>query len=205
MDFNELLKEFLEEDKIASLLEKMKANKIFTAGAENMDIRYKDLQDKFNSKETELGEANKLIKSLQESNKGNEDLQGQINTYNEQVAQLQAENEQLKIDNAIKVGLLSAKANPDDLDYLMFKIKQNKEDLKLDDNGELKGIDFTEVKTMYPNNFTVESKKEVDINKLPKIEDNNVSVTQEQFNKMSYKEKNELFMNDPDTYKKLNK
>lgn len=202
MTLQELLKKFLEEDKITSLLEEMKTNKIFTASEENLDIRYKDLQDKFTSKEKELTSANELITSLKETNKGNEDLQNKISNYDTEIANLRTENEELKIENAIKVGLLSNKAKPEDLDYLIFKLKQTNE-FKLDDKGNIKNFDFKDVKVAYPNNFETESKKEVDINNLPKIKEKDVSVTKEQFNKMSYKEKNDLYKNDPDTYKKL--
>ena len=152
----------------------------------------------------EKDEANKLIGELKKSNQGNEELQGKISTYETQLNELKAENEQLKLDNAIKVELLSAKAKGDDLDYLMFKIKQNNEKLSLTENGELKGFDVEEIKTAYPSNFEVESKKVVDVNNLPKIDGNENQVTKEQFEKMGYKERTKLFNENPDVYKELN-
>jgi hypothetical protein len=202
MNLQELLKTYLEEEKIKSLLEDMKNNKIFTASEENLDIRYKDLQDKFSAKDKELSSANELISSLKESNKGNEDLQAKITDYDTKVAQLQAENEQLKLDNAIKVGLLANKAKPEDLDYLIFKIKQDKE-LKLDKDGEIKGFDFKEVKTTFPNNFEAESKKEVNVNNLPNIKDQEPTVTKEQFDKMGYSSRVKLKETSPEIYNSL--
>ena len=66
----------------------------------------------------------------------------------------------------------------------MFKIKQNNEKLSLTENGELKGFDVEEIKTTYPSNFEVESKKVVDVNNLPKIDTSDNTITKEQFDKM---------------------
>lgn len=151
----------------------------------------------------EKDEANKLIADLKKSSQGNEELQGKISTYETQLNELKAENEQLKLDNAIKVELLSAKAKGDDLDYLMFKIKQNNDKLSLTENGELKGFDVEEIKTAYPSNFEVETKKVVDVNNLPKIENGDNTITKEQFEKMGYQERNKLFNENPDVYNEL--
>jgi len=153
------------------------------------------------TKETE--EANKLIEELKKSNQGNEDLQKSISNYETENAKLKAENEQLKLDNAIKVELLNAKAKGDDLDYLMFKIKQNNDKLSLSENGELKGLDVAEIKTAYPSNFEVETKKVVDVNNLPKIETGENTITKEQFEKMGYKERTKLFNDNPEVYNEL--
>lgn len=164
-----------------------------------------DLTSQLGLATKEKDEANKLIAELKKSNQGNEELQGKIGTYETQLNELKAENEQLKLDNAIKVELLSAKAKGDDLDYLMFKIKQNNEKLSLTENGELKGFDVEEIKTAYPSNFEVETKKVVDVNNLPKIESNDNTITKEQFEKMGYKERTKLFNENPDVYNELNK
>lgn len=162
-----------------------------------------DLTSQLGLATKEKDEANKLIAELKKSNQGNEELQGKIGTYETQLNELKAENEQLKLDNAIKVELLSAKAKGDDLDYLMFKIKQNNEKLSLTENGELKGFDVEEIKTAYPSNFEVETKKVVDVNNLPKIDNGDNTITKEQFEKMGYQEKNKLFNENPDVYNEL--
>ncbi len=162
-----------------------------------------DLTNQLGLATKEKDEANKLIGELKKSNQGNEELQNKIGTYETQLNELKAENEQLKLDNAIKVELLSAKAKGDDLDYLMFKIKQNNDKLSLGENGELKGFDVEEIKTTYPSNFEVETKKVVDVNNLPKIENSDNTITKEQFEKMGYKEKNKLYNENPDVYNEL--
>lgn len=162
-----------------------------------------DLTSQLGLATKEKDEANKLIEELKKSNQGNEELQGKIGTYENQLNELKAENEQLKLDNAIKVELLSAKAKGDDLDYLMFKIKQNNDKLSLTENGELKGFDVEEIKTAFPSNFEVETKKVVDVNNLPKIDNGDNTITKEQFEKMGYQEKNKLFNENPDVYNEL--
>ena len=162
-----------------------------------------DLTSQLGLATKEKDEANKLIAELKKSNQGNEELQGKIGTYETQLNELKAENEQLKLDNAIKVELLSAKAKGDDLDYLMFKIKQNNDKLSLTENGELKGFDVEEIKTAYPSNFEVETKKVVDVNNLPKIENGDNTITKEQFDKMGYQAKNKLYNENPEVYNEL--
>ena len=162
-----------------------------------------DLTNQLGLATKEKDEANKLIEELKKSNQGNEELQGKISTYEQEKLELKAEIEQLKLDKAIERELLSAKAKGDDLDYLMFKIKQNNEKLSLTENGELKGFDVEEIKTAYPSNFEVETKKVVDVNNLPKIDSNDNTITKEQFEKMGYKERNKLFNENPDVYNEL--
>lgn len=126
MTLAELLKAKGIDDATAKgILDEMKSNKIFTASEENLDVRYGKLKTDHEGKLAELTEAQNLIAELKKSNKGNEDLQGKITAYETQVAQLQAELEQTKLDSAIKVELLSSKAL--DVDYLTFKLKEKGE------------------------------------------------------------------------------
>lgn len=203
MDLQELLKNYLEEDNVTKLLEEMKNNKIFTAKEENLDVRYGKLKEDFDALTKKSGEDIKLIEDLKKSSKNNEEMQAKFTEYDNTVAQLEAENRQLRIDSALKVELLGGKAKQTDLDYLMYKIKQEYKELDIDKEGKLKGFDVKDIKTAYPGNFEIDSKKEVDINNLPDIKGNDVSVTKEQFDKMSYNDKNKLFNEDPDTYKAL--
>lgn len=204
MDFKEFIKAYVGEDKIQELLDGMRANKLFLASEENLDTRYAKLKGDFDALTNTSNADKQLIEDLKKTSKGNEEMQAKFTQYENTVAQLQAENEQLKIDNQIKVELLAEKAKPNDLDYLIFKIKQEHTDISLDEQGKLKGINVADIKQVYPSNFETASQKQVDVNNLPNI-NNNVSVTKEQFDKMSYREKNELYQKDPDTYKTLTK
>ena len=201
---DELLKELgLDEGVAKQIVEGMAKKRIYTSQNENVDLRFGKLQEDFDALTKKSGEDAKLIEDLKKSSKDNEDMQAKFTEYDSKMAQLEAENKQLKIDSALKVELLGGKAKQTDLDYLMYKIKQENKELDFDENGKLKGFDVKAVKTAYPSNFEVETKKEVDVNNLPNIKDKDVSVTKEQFEKMSYNDKNKLYREDPDTYKAL--
>ncbi len=133
------------------------------------------LQELLNGKETELTSANTLIAELKKSTKGNDDLQGKITGYETQVADLQKQLAETKIDSAIKVALLSAKAT--DVPYLTFKLQEKlKEEgrtLELDDNGTIKGWDdlLSGLQTQLPNQFESTFDKKIEPNRLPKGDD----------------------------------
>lgn len=205
MTLAELLKAKGIDDATAKgILDEMKANKIFTASEENLDVRYGKLKTDHEGKLAELTEAQNLIAELKKSNRGNEDLQGKITAYETQVAQLQAELEQTKLDSAIKVELLSSKAL--DVDYLTFKLKE-KGELALDENGKIKGWDdkLAGLKTQFPTQFEGSGSKKVIENKLPNDPGGGDSVTKEDFSKMSYQERLKLFNENPETYAELTK
>lgn len=204
MTLQEILKsKGLSDDQITEITGEMKQNKIFTAGEENLDIRYKDLQSKFEGKNKEHQEAATLIEQLKKDNAGNEALQGKITQYESTVAELQKQLEQTKIDSALKVALLEAKVQ--DVDYLTFKIKE-KGEVKLDDNGKIKGIDDTlaALKTRFPNQFTSEQQKQVEVQKLPGNEGNRDSgITAEAFSRMGYQSRLKLKNDNPDLYAQM--
>jgi hypothetical protein len=205
MTLAELLKAKGIDDATAKgILDEMKSNKIFTASEENLDVRYGKLKTDHEGKLAELTEAQNLIAELKKSSKGNEDLQGKITAYETQVAQLQAELEQTKLDSAIKVELLSSKAL--DVDYLTFKLKE-KGELALDENGKIKGWDdkLAGLKTQFPTQFEGSGSKKVIENKLPDDQGGGDSVTKEDFSKMSYQERLKLYNENPETYAELTK
>ena len=84
-------------------------------------------------------------------------MQQKISTYETENARLQQELEETKVSSALKVALLSAKT--DDTDYMTFKIKEmlkeKGEELKIDDDGNIKGWDdmLTTLKTQFPTHF----------------------------------------------------
>jgi hypothetical protein len=158
---------------------------------------------KFDSKDKEHQESAALIAELKKGNAGNESLQKKITEYETKLAELQTENQQIKLDAAIKVALLEAKAV--DVDYLTFKLKE-KGEIKLGDDGKPKGMDeaITGLKTQFPAQFSTESKKKVEENKLPENQDKKaVGITPEQFSKMGYQDRLKLHQENPEAYKAL--
>lgn len=203
MTLAEILKSKNIDDETAkAILDDMKANKIFTASEENLDIRYGKLKTDNEGVTKQLNEANSLIEQLKKSNKGNEDLQGKITAYEAQVQQLQQELQQTKIDSEIKIELLSSKAL--DIDYLTFKLKE-KGELELGDDGKIKGWDdkIAALKTQFPTQFETAASKKIIENKLPNSQENSGSVTKEVFDKMGYQDRLKLFNENPEDYKKF--
>lgn len=173
MILEEILKsQGLNDEQVASIVGEMKQNKIFTASEENLDVRYGKLKADHEGSVAELEKANGLIAELQKTNKGNEELQDQINAYNEQIKELQDEVEKTKIDAAIKVGLLAEKAL--DVDYLTFKLREKGDELELDEQGNIKGWSdkVAGLKTQFPTQFENAGNggKKIDENKLPQGE-----------------------------------
>ncbi len=205
MTLQEILKsQGLTDEQITAITGEMKQNKIFTAGEENLDIRYKDLQEKHKGKEKEHQEAVALIEQLKKDNAGNDVLQGKIKDYEATVTELQKQLEQEKIDSALKIALLEAKVQ--DVDYMTFKVKE-KGEIKLDDNGKIKGIDDTiaALKTQFPNQFVNEQQKQVEPQKLPGNDGNNPTsgITAEQFSRMGYQSRLKLKQEQPEVYAQM--
>lgn len=202
MTLQEILKaKGLSDEDVQSVIGEMKQNKIFTAGEENLDIRFGKLKTDHDALTAKYGESEKLIAELQKANKGNEAIQQKITEYESTIAEKDAELEKVKIESAIKVKLLEAKAV--DVDYLTFKLKE-KGEIKLDEQGNIKGIDdmLAGLKTQFPTQFESETQKKIDEHKLPN-DDGETKMTKEEFNKMGYQGRLKLFNENPELYNEL--
>ena len=201
MTISEILKaKGVADDVINGVLADMKANKVYTASEENLDIRYGKLKTDHESATKQLGEANALIEELKKSNKGNEGLQQRVADYEAQVQQLQQELEDAKIDAAIKVGLLSEKAL--DVDYLTFKLKNKGEALTLGEDGKIKGWEdkIAALKTQCPAQFEGTGKKTIVENKLPN-QDEEATMTKSEILKKPYAERQKIFEENPEAFR----
>ena len=174
--------------------------------------KYDALQELVNGKETELKSANDLIAELKKGTKGNEELQKKIGDYDVQVAALQAQLQETKINSALKVALLSEKAV--DVDYLTFKLneklKEKCEALELDENENIKGWNdkLSGLKTQFPSMFESTGSDGYQVlgdNRLPGSEGENDTITKEDFAKMGYKSRVELKASNPELYSNLTK
>lgn len=163
--------------------------------------KYAALEAENQTNASKLTEANNLIAQLQKAAKGDEALQGQITTYQTKVQELEAELEKTKLESAIKVELLAAKAL--DTDYLTFKLKE-KGDLALDENGKVKGWDdkLAALKTQFPTQFEGAGRKTIFENKLPENGDpNGDGITKESLLKKPYAERMRIFNENPEAYR----
>mgnify|MGYP003300596607 CR=1 FL=1 len=174
MTFEELLKSLgYTDEQISAITEGMKTNNLYLASEENLDIRYKKLQEDNNAIIKERDEGKTLIEQLQKSSKGNEDMQKQITDYQTKIQQLEEEKTQDKINFALKIALQNAKVT--DTDYMAYKIteqlKKDGKSLELDETGNnIKGIEtfIEDQKKANPTFFATETKKEVVTKELGK-------------------------------------
>lgn len=204
MTLQEILKsQGLSDDQIEKITGEMKQNKIFTAGEENLDIRFGKLKDEHDSLSAKYSESEKLIAELQKSSKDNESIQAKIKEFETTIAEKDAELEQVKTESAIKVALLGAKAV--DVDYLTYKMKE-KGEIKLDDQGNIKGIDdiITGLKTQFPAQFETSFQKKINEHKLPNSSEEQ-KISKEEFSKMGYNERLKIYNEDPELYSELSK
>lgn len=158
--------------------------------------KYDALQAQLDGKTTELDTANGLIAELKKGTKGNDELQGKITGYETQVQQLQAELEKTKLENAIQLALRDAKAV--DPDYLAYKLREKykPEELTLDENGKVKGMDdkLAGLKTQFPTQFESAGNKKIIENRLPENQGGNGGnepKSLEDALKLAYEPKNE--------------
>ena len=171
------------------------------------DSEMEKLNALLTSKDTELQAANKLIADLQKATKGNEEMQGKFVEYQNQVAQLQAQLAETKVNAALKVSLLSEKAL--DIDYLTYKIneklKAEGKSLELDETEHIKGWDdiLSGVKTQFPTQFEKANSVQVEANPLPNPEHNRSGITKEDFAKMGYQSRLKLKQEQPEVYAEM--
>lgn len=194
MTIAEILKaKGVSDDIIKAVQDDMKANKIYTASEENLDIRYGKLKTQHESTTQQLTEANTLIEELKKGTKGQEGLQQKVSDYEAQVTQLQQQLAKTQLDAEIRVQLLSAKAL--DVDYMTYKLKE-KGELALDENGKIKGWDdkLAGLKTQFPQQFEASGAKKIVENRLPDKPDTNGNTepkTLEDALKLAYEPKKE--------------
>lgn len=207
MNMKELLAtiEGLSADQQTAILEAMKKNKIYTASEENLDVRYGKLKTDHDNLTAEHKKSTDLIAELQKATKGQEAVQGKITEYQSTIEQLKQEAVQARTESALKIGLLSAGAKADDIDYLLFKMNHDTDwKPELGEDGQVKGLQekLKGLKTQYPSNFESKSEKKIEEKKLDHP-DQKDSVTADDFKKMGYQQKAELYNTDPELYSKL--
>lgn len=175
--------------------------------------KYDALDELLTSKQTELDKANGLIAELKKGTKGNEELQGKINTYETvTIPELQKQLNDIKLKAALKVALLSEKAL--DIDYLTFKVneklKAEGKTLELDESEKIKGWDdmLSGLKTQFPTQFESTAgsgRKVLDGGKLPGSDNNGAGMTKAEFLRKPYNERAEFARTNPEAYASIMK
>ena len=203
--FLELLKNAGIADTDA-FIKAMKDAKIHLSNEENIDVRYGKLKTDHDGVKKQLDEANKIIETLKASQTASEADKAKITEYETNVAKLNEQLKQAKLESAIKIALLSAKAT--DVDYMMFKLKEKGGNLELDENGNVKGIDdkLTELKTQFPSQFEGTTENGTDkkfVEKRITNEEGGEKYTRADVLKMSYQKRAELYRKDPEAYEDI--
>lgn len=208
MTLNEILKENgLDEQAVAAVLEAMKANKIYTASEENLDIRYKKLKGQYDTTANDLATVKKQLEDLQSATTGHEGMQ-------QQVEQLQKQLLETKIDADAKLRLSEAKAV--DVGYMLYLLKEHVrsegKQLEVDENDRIKDWDnlLSALQTQKPKMFVQAEEKDDDGFEVfephrLKGNDGGVSVTKERFMAMNYEERMALKQKNEKQYNELAK
>ena len=186
-------------DKIA---QEMKANKIYTASEENLDIRYGKLKNEHTALTQQTTDLQSQIAQFEQLKA---QLTSQAEEANKKIAEMQSENAKIKTDYALERALIEAKVQ--DVDYMKFKIKEKHPDgFKLDENGKIESINtvIDDLKVQFPNQFA-KTEKKIEEKKLEKSDNDNGGISSEQFSKMNYHERAKLFKENPEQYAELNK
>ena len=203
MNLLEILKANGIDDEVAGkITADMKANKIFTAGEDNLDVRYSKLKNEHTVSTQQIADLQQQIAQFEQAKSQNVAL---LEEANRKFAELEAENARIKTDYALDRALMEAKVQ--DVDYMKFKLKEkHPEGFKLDENGKVESINtvLDDLKVQFPNQFS-KTEKKIEEKKLEKTDDTNTGITSEQFSKMNYHEKAKLFKENPEQYAELNK
>ena len=203
MNLLEILKANGIDDEVAGkITADMKANKIFTAGEDNLDVRYSKLKNDYTASTQQITDLQSQIAQFEQAKSQNATL---LEEANKKFAELQEENARIKTDYALDRALMEAKVQ--DVDYMKFKLKEkHPEGFKLDENGKVESINtvLDDLKVQFPNQFS-KTEKKIEEKKLEKTDNTNTGITSEQFSKMNYHEKAKLFKENPEQYAELNK
>ena len=205
MNFLEILQSNGINDELAvKITSEMKANKIYLANEENLDVRYNKLKMESEADKSELLKSQALISELQNGNKANEELQTKLKEHQDEIATLRESLEAQKVESALDRALIEA--NVQDVDYVKFKLREKGTDLKLDENGKLENIKtaLDELKIQLPNQFK-SSEKKVEELKLPTDVKADKGITKDEYTKMSYADRVKLFSNDKQTFDEVSK
>lgn len=205
MNFLEILQANGITDELAvKITSEMKANKIYLANEENLDVRYNKLKLESEADKSELLKSQALISELQNGNKANEELQVKFKEQEDEIATLKASIETQKVESALDRALIEA--NVQDVDYVKFKLKEKGTDFKLNENGKLENIKtaLDELKIQLPSQFK-SSEKKVEELKLPNDVTAGKGVTKDDYSKMSYIDRVKLFTDDKQTFDEVSK
>lgn len=194
MDLNALLEQFsngeVDKQKVVDAIEEQNSGMVPRSRLNDKNTEIKELKE-------ELTNRDKQIETLEKSVKQDSELQNELEQLKQTNADWQTKYQESQLNNAIKLGVAKDANDPNDI--LAFI---NKDGLEVQEDGEVKGLDdaLSNLRESKPYLFA-------DIKKTGNspIDGSNPTggLTSEQFNSMSFDDKQNLYQNDPDTFNKL--
>ena len=194
MDLYALLGQFkdgkIDEQKVIDAIDESKSDMVPRS-------RLNDKNAEIDELKAEITNRDEQIAKLQDSVKDDSELQKELDELKDKNAEWQTKYQESQLNNAVKLAVAKDANDADDILSLI-----NKDELELQDDGNVKGLDkaieslkeskpylFAESK---PSGRTPDDGKSV-----------NGGVTQEEFNNMSVAERTDLVVNDRKTYDAL--
>lgn len=159
--------------------------------------RLNDKNAEIDGLKAEITNRDEQIAKLHDSVKDDSELQKELDELKDKNAEWQTKYQESQLNNAVKLAVAKDANDADDI--LAFI---NKDELELQDDGKVKGLDkaIESLKESKPYLFA-ESKPS---GRTPDDGKNvNGGITQEEFNNMSVAERTNLFVNDRKTYDTL--
>jgi len=194
MDLYALLGQFkdgkIDEQKVIDAIDESKSDMV-------PRFRLNDKNAEIDELKTEITNRDEQIAKLQDSVKDDSELQKELDELKDKNAEWQTKYQESQLNNAVKLAVAKDANDADDI--LAFI---NKDELELQDDGNVKGLDkaIESLKESKPYLFA-ESKPS---GRTPDDGKNvNGGITQEEFNNMSVAERTNLFVNDRKTYDTL--
>ena len=192
----------LNEDQITNILNSMKEAKVYTTKHENIDERYNKLKTQKTELEAQIKERDTQLADLSKNNKDNESLLNQIKDLQALNKQTTTDYEnQMQFDYALEGALTNAKCKNNKALKALLDINSIKYQ-----EGKLEGLQ-EQIETLQKDASYL-----FDLNTAPNNTGGlgnfgrnagNARITKEEFDKMSYSQRMELYQNDRDSYDAL--
>lgn len=200
-------KEFLKslgytDEQITAVVNGMKEQKIYLSNEENIDERYTKLKGKYETQKTELKKANDTITDLKENAVDNEEVQNKLTKYETEIEKLKDEAAKKDFNYRLEDALKSSKAK--NLKALKALLDMDKVKLEGD---KFTGLEeqLTALKESDAYLFDAEEQQPPQLGGFKPTNTGGApkGITKEQFHKMSYSERVELYNAQPEVYKQL--
>lgn len=194
MDLYALLGQFkdgeIDKQKVIDAIDESKSGMVPRSRLNDKNAEIEELKAEITNRDNQIVE-------LQNSVKDDSELQKELEEVKQSNAEWQDKYKQSQLNNAVKLAVAKDANDADDI--LAFI---NKDELELQDDGTVKGLDkaIETLKESKPYLFV--DNKPVG-NKPADGETMQTGITKEQFDSMSVAERTELFINDRATYDKL--